>query len=246
MHKTKSSLFYTKLRQCQKEAQENTKIEMLCVDFMQNIPYSHLPIGEMFYLRQLWLHTFRIYSGKLKKSTMFMWPETQDKRGANEVVSCLSKYIIEKIDSSVETHYIFSDGAAGQNKNHCMVAFFSTLIKMGRFMMIVHHFPIRGHSFLPCDRHFGLIERMKRKKEEVQHYTEWVEMVRAKFDIISMTGQDMLDFQRHFQRYFKKTVTKKRIKFKISENKVFTYAPAMKMRFKFRRQCQIFGHICLD
>lgn len=30
----------------------------------------------------------------------------------------------------------------------------------------MHQFPEPGHSFLPCDRAFGLIEKEKRKKKQ--------------------------------------------------------------------------------
>ena len=39
-----------------------------------------------------------------------------------------------------------------------------TLVFTGELKQINLYLPIRGHSFLPCDRVFGVIERMKRKK----------------------------------------------------------------------------------
>jgi len=60
------------------------------------LPFPHLPVGELFYMRQLWLYNFCVYSAKTKTSTMHMWPETVARSGANEVVSCLHHYFQNK------------------------------------------------------------------------------------------------------------------------------------------------------
>ena len=65
---------------------------------------------------------------------------------------------------------VYSDGCRGQNHNHSMVQFLFTMAKMGIFDAIEHHLPIRGHSFLLCDRHFVTIEKKKRRKESVESW----------------------------------------------------------------------------
>ena len=82
------------------------------------MPFPHFPTGDVFYLRQLWLFVFGIHSAKTGKGKMYTWPETQGKRGVNEVVSCLSHYISHHIPATVRTLHVFTDGCRGQNQPH--------------------------------------------------------------------------------------------------------------------------------
>ena len=102
LHKRKAQSFYTKLQEDTLKAQQDTTIETIAIDFQQNIPYPYLPVGEIFYARQLWLYNFCIYSAKTKKSTMYMRPETIAKRGANEVISCLKHFIDNTMPHTVK------------------------------------------------------------------------------------------------------------------------------------------------
>jgi len=61
------------------------------------------------------------------------------------------------MDSQVEIVFIFTDNCSAQNKNHALVN-----------NAIVHRYPEPGHSFLPRDRAFGLIEKKRRKLERVK------------------------------------------------------------------------------
>jgi hypothetical protein len=61
--------------------------------------------------------------------------------------------ITNHVSETVKELYIISDSCPGQN----IVIFLATLAANGRFNKIFQYFPIRGNSFLPCDRDFGLI-----------------------------------------------------------------------------------------
>lgn len=60
----------------------------------------------------------------------------------------------------------FSDGCFGQNRNHAMVRMLSCLVTTKMFKDIKQYFPIRGHSFLPCDRDFAVLKRKLRRWTE--------------------------------------------------------------------------------
>ena len=56
------------------------------------------------------------------------------------------------------------------------------------FMTVEHKFPLPGHTFLPCDRDFGVIEKKKRKTVAVYNPEGWftlVEKARVKKSIQS-------------------------------------------------------------
>lgn len=161
LHILKSEWFYKELKAKSKEAQENDHIKVLSFDFQQNMPQSAVWGCILFAsaMGKEFLHTL----GEKKMEHFFMYDETTCKKGANDVVSFLQYYIENILDPDVRILYLFSDKCCSQNKNHTLVRFLATLCYTGRFDTIVHRFPEPGHSFLPCDRFFGIIEKKKRR-----------------------------------------------------------------------------------
>ena len=76
-----------------KTAEEDEKTETLTFDIEKTLPLPRLTINVIFYKRQLWLYNCGIYAGKRKNSTFHVWIEGEAGRGAQEVGSCLRKYI---------------------------------------------------------------------------------------------------------------------------------------------------------
>ena len=58
---------------------------------------------------------------------------------------------------------MWSDNCGSQNQNQIILAIYLTLIAKGVFDKITHKFPVKGHTFLACDRDFGVIEKHKKK-----------------------------------------------------------------------------------
>ena len=79
---------------------------------------------------------------------------------------------------------LFCDGCRGQNHNNVMVRFLFTLVFRGSFEKMMLHLPVQGHSFLPCHQHFGVFKGMKQKKDTVQHYKEWEELIQRKYECV--------------------------------------------------------------
>ncbi|GFN84878.1 hypothetical protein PoB_001138400 [Plakobranchus ocellatus] len=94
---------------------------------------------------------------------MHMWSEDVAGRSSNEVLSSLNKYFSNKaLDAS--NLIAWSDSCGGQNKNKNIISFWYCLLHVKQiFKSIEHKFPIPGHTFLPCERDFDVIE--KKKKE---------------------------------------------------------------------------------
>ena len=121
LHKRKAKASYDKLKDSSAKAQEQLEVDTIAIDFQQNIPFPHLPVGEIFYMRQIWLYNFCVWSAKNRTSTMYMWPDTVAKRGANEVVSRLHHYFRNKLLPSVKKIHLYSDGCRGLNHNQTTV-----------------------------------------------------------------------------------------------------------------------------
>lgn len=158
-----------------------------------------------------------------------MYDETIGKKGSNETVSFLHHFINNFLDKTVKTLYIFTDNCAGQNKNNLVVQYLLTVIKnSGALHTVVHHLPERGHSFLPCDRDFGIIEKKRRNKEVLYLPEEWYNFVSScsrKFQVVRVqVVQDIIyDFKTYLTPHFKTNIVTKKKKYEISKYKIFEY-----------------------
>ena len=63
LQKIKAKQLYLHVKQCGEEVKytETGRSEMITFDFMQNIPFPHIPISEMFCMRQVWMYVFGIH-----------------------------------------------------------------------------------------------------------------------------------------------------------------------------------------
>lgn len=204
LHIKKAKSFYTDLKSdiylVKTEAKtklaknESQTSELLTYDFQQNMPLPHVPAGDVFYKRQLWVYNFCIYVASSGKSYFFVYNETVGRKGQNDVVSFLNYFINKFIPASVKTLYVYSDNCSSQNKNYTLAKFFYSLTTTGRFEKVIQRFPEPGHSFLPCDRSFGVIGKEKRKHERVYLPEEYINIITSickTFVVINVT-QDMI------------------------------------------------------
>ncbi|XP_039968959.1 uncharacterized protein LOC120780771 [Bactrocera tryoni] len=171
-HHKKAEKAYSKLSDDTKSALGSSHIVALCVDLQQVIYTPNLTHTDVFYQRQYSNYNFAIHNLGQNTIDMYTWHETVAKRGAAEIASCIlrhitSTYAILKA-GDVRKLIIWSDRCVGQNNNWTMIALIYHLIKMKYFSEANQKFLVSGHSFLPCDRDFSLIER---KKKTVRIYT---------------------------------------------------------------------------
>ena len=67
---------------------------------------------------------------------------------------------------------IFSDNAAGQNKNRVVFALLQELAN-SKCDVVTINFPIPGHSFLPINRDFAILEKKRRKVDRAIAPSTW-------------------------------------------------------------------------
>ena len=141
----------------------------IAIDLQQTLPCPRLRVSVAYYKRKVWLYNFCVYDLNKAKANMFLWDETQAERGSDEIASCIIKWMDAELaaGSSFKRLRIFADNCAGQNKNKFIMMLALRLVHSGlleRFEMI---FMVPGHSYLPCDRAFGHIEKRLKKKKSV-------------------------------------------------------------------------------
>lgn len=211
--------------------QKNDNETDVFFDMQQNQPIPKLSIGEVFYLRQVWLYNLCIMenSRPINKTNicLYTWLETQSGKGANEVASALINYLtdlekrlINEGNKELKVLRLFSDSCSAQNKNTILLsALYRFLEKSEVFYKILQIFPIRGHSYMPPDRVFGRIEKEYRKLETIEIPSQY-------YDVLEKYG-NVKKWGEHWVTYDYKTVSKKLIKcklpFSISQCRVLQY-----------------------
>lgn len=100
-------------------------------------------------------------------------------------------------NSKVKSLYLFSDNCGGQNKNHTIVRFCNALVETGRFDEVHQIYPLRGHSFLPCDRAFGTIKRAKQMIDRIYTVRDVVQIISnssKNFTVLVVNQEDVSNF----------------------------------------------------
>lgn len=146
------------------------------MDFQKNLPVPNISTNDVYYKRQLSFFSFNIHRLSDGDSVFYTYSEETAKKGANEVCSFLEDYVTHHLSSDVENLTIFCDSCGGQNKNFTTFRYLHHLVHTKkRFKTITVVFPIRGHSYMECDKNMGLIN----SKARTQHPKDWIEIFRA-------------------------------------------------------------------
>lgn len=93
---------------------------------------------------------------------------------------------------------MWCDNCAGQNKNKMLVFAMFYLVASGWFESIECRFLVSGHSFMPCDQDFAMIEKRKRRVAAMVP-AEIKEMIQSSklnnpFDVVDIEDGDIIDF----------------------------------------------------
>lgn len=229
LHLRRAKKFYAALKDIGKKCQNEPDTFGIVFDFMQNLPLPNIPVQEIFYYRQLWVNCFCITDLKTNTSTVYMYHEGIAKKGGNEVASLLVDFLQQHIPKTAKELHIFSDACTGQNRNHTVLRALLGL-SMSLKIPIKQYFPVRGHSYLPCDRTFGVIKRAMKKIDRVYTPEQYETLLKNSSDkiktVLLQNGNIIFDFNKWWPQYFKKNISsneslrlkkKNQVKFKICD-----------------------------
>lgn len=152
------------------------------------------------------------------KGYMYMWSENIAKRDSDEISSILYKHFKEN-RSKAKRLILFSENCGGQNKNWSIIYLWQNLIKNGIFESVEHRYLIVGHTHLPSDRDFAIIEKYKRHYlKSVYVPQDWHNAVLSckrtnPFKVVQLDRKDVLSFKdlvsnhKKVQQMIKKNLT---------------------------------------
>lgn len=211
VHQRRAKKFFTKMESIQELCRNDPSVGGICIDYMQNLSLPSIPVQDTFYLHQLTVNVFNIHNFKTGKSFFYIYHEGLGKKGPNEVCSFIMDYIRREISESVTHLHIFSDGCGGQNKNHCVIRMCMALIDLGRFKTVNQYFPIRGHSFMPCDRNFAVVKKNIKKNDRIFLLKEYAELIitsssKGNFSVYLMDEENSVlkDYKKWWPQFYKK------------------------------------------
>jgi len=158
LHKKKGDKFYELKRKYRRAAKKTPDLETIVMDYQRNLPTPNITTNDVYYRRQLNFISFNVHVLSDESSIFYTYDETVARKGADDVCSMLEHYFFEILDPKIRQLIIFCDSCAGQNKNYTTIRFFHYMVCIKkRFDSIKMVFPIRGHSYLECDRDMGKI-----------------------------------------------------------------------------------------
>lgn len=207
VHKRRAKKFHNKISEIRHLCQTRDDVAGLTFDFMQNLPLPHIPIQEIFYLRQLWVNCLGIKNLKTKETVFYVFHEGVANKGSNEICSMLLHYIDNFLEGNIQELFLFSDNCPGQNKNHTVIRFLMALTDNKRFRKINHYFPVRGHSFLPNDQDFGVAKRIIKRHDRVfipDQYYSIMSNASPNFKVFVIQTHQIYNFNKWWPLYYKK------------------------------------------
>ena len=181
------------------EAMDNPKKHVVTLDLQAVLQAPCGLVSQLYYKRKLSIFNFTIYSLADKEGKCYIWDETEGKRGANEIATCIFFYLCS-LPEIVEDVIIYSDCCSGQNRNQYLAAGLGHAVKViQNIKSITHKYLETGHTQMECDSMHSAISYAKKGTEifTPSHWDNILRMARRNrpYIVIPVRYTDFLDFK---------------------------------------------------
>ncbi|RUS86935.1 hypothetical protein EGW08_005340 [Elysia chlorotica] len=205
LHLRKGQVFYERKTAALLKAQTSTDFAAVAFDFWKNLPTPNISTNDVYYKRQLSAFTFNIHNLGTDEVHLFTYDETVGKKGSNEVASMLLHFCTELLSPDIQKLELFCDSCPGQNKNWTILRFCHFLVHIKkRFSYVKLSFPIRGHSYMECDRDMAVINQklpVNTPSEWQQHFTT-ARQNPSPFNVIPVDQTLLMNVDKHIGNFF--------------------------------------------
>jgi hypothetical protein len=206
LHLRKAETFYERKRAAKAEAAADETVMSIALDFSKNLPMPNISTNDVYYRRQLSFYSFNIHVLHNSQSYYYTYNEMIARKGADDVISMLDHFIFNYVPASVVKLKIFCDSCPGQNKNYSMLRYLHYIVCMkGRLHNVNVIYPVRGHSYLECDKNFGLMNQ----KSNVEVPADWCkifESARSRpspFNVITCEQELFRSYTQYLKKFYK-------------------------------------------
>jgi hypothetical protein len=165
-HCLRAKAFYDSLKS------SSDSVQQFSFDCQKNLALPKLPDQSAYFSQQINFYNFTVVKGNSKTElcpetvNSYVSVESQYAKNSNVIASAVHHTLVtHTFQETVEKIHLFADGCGGQNKNSIMMSMLAYYLgheAPDHVKTLEITFPIVGHSFLPPDRVFGLIERIKK------------------------------------------------------------------------------------
>ena len=144
LHHEKAEKAYNSKSEDKNRCSANSNLKIFTFDLQQCLPTPSLQSGVAFYKRQLWTYNLTIHDCQTKEAYCYMWHEAIANRGANQIASCLYKFL-SGLPEEITGITIYSDTCSGQNNNsHVAAMLMVALQNFPSIKVIDHKFLVPG------------------------------------------------------------------------------------------------------
>ena len=227
-HHERAEQARTKLREATLQSKEDKSVLTFTFDMQKVHSLPHMQTSVVYYKRQLSVFNLGINTCSTNQGHMAMWTENEGKRGANDVCSALSAYLNSIDTQDVKKIYSFSDTCGGQNRNKTLLSFCMWVCDYFKIDEWEHIYLESGHSYLPNDRDFSVIEKhLKSSRCPIYSKNGWFDLVlnsslKTPFKVIDMRDKFYQFDQLAKCRSFNKSKTNDANPFNFLKLKAFT------------------------
>jgi len=103
--------------------------------------------SQFYYKRKLCLYNLTFYVENSGEAYCYVWTELDSKRGANEIGTCVKKFVETQVRKGKTKIFIWSDNCGGQNRNKFLMALYHKLVKETPGLKLIHHSYLEtGHT----------------------------------------------------------------------------------------------------
>lgn len=202
-HKNETKLSRFEKEKDKKLAKENTEKYMVsCYDLQSVLTTPATKVSNFYYARKFATYNLTVYSLGENEANCFVWNEDQCKRGANEISTCIYKYLIQNCLQKDTIFY--SDNCSGQQKNKFMISLYLYAINYLDIPSITHKFLIVGHTQNEGDSVHSTIEKQKNRLlrgGSIFSPLQWPTVIQSAkktgkpFKLNELTHTDFIDFK---------------------------------------------------
>ena len=230
-----------------KEAGPGSSTRFISIDLQQTLTCPRLNNQRAYFRKKFNYHNLCIYDLNSCKANCFLWDETMAMKGSNEINSCLLKWIELNKSDGFKDLVIFADNCAGQNKNIYVILNCLRLLQLGDFDSIKIEFMVAGHSYMPCDRAFGSIEKKIRKQPTINNPDEYARLIQTTFttggiNVVRMTQEDFYDI-----KALRAMITmRKPKKFLFTQGRTFTFVKTKPWEFHVKSNSGSSEYVSLE